>query len=108
MSTVEHARGSADERTWESLRRAIASEVAGKPLHRSGTVYVPEDLPELDSVLERYKAEHRPVVVVSADGTERVIDAGEDALRQVIRLGLIVLIAAIAWDTLKRARAGAL
>jgi hypothetical protein len=101
MSTVEPARSRADEHTWEALRRGISSEIAGKPLHRSGTAYVPADLPDLESVLGRLKSERRPVVLVHDDGTEQVIDRGEDDFRRAVMIGLLVVAGVLLWDVLK-------
>ena len=107
MSTVEDIRNSADERAWATFRRAVASEVAGKPLHRSGTAYVRADLPELGQVLRRYEGAGRAVVLVYEDGTERVIDGREDRVRQILRLAAIALFSALIWDALKKGRVGA-
>ncbi len=101
MSALDHTDTASDQHTWESLRRAISAEIAGRPLHRSGTVYVPADLPELGDVLRRYESEGRPVVLVHEDGTERVLDAREDELRQFLRWGLLVGIAAAVWALAK-------
>ena len=83
------------------MRRAVSAEVAGKPLHRSGTVYVPADLPELAEVLRRYEHEGRPIVLVHEDGSERVLDAHDDDLRRLLRLGLLAVIAAAVWSVVR-------
>jgi hypothetical protein len=90
MATVGSARTNAFWAASRALDRAIESATGGRPIHPSGTTFVPANL--ADS--ERLSAYRRrgPVSVVDADGNETRLpmSRASDVIVGLAILGLIV------------------
>lgn len=68
MATVDRTRTNAFWAATRALDRAIDTASAGRPIHRSGTTFVPANLAASDRLSAYRKV--GPVSVVDADGNE--------------------------------------
>ena len=73
MATLDRSQSAAGELTAERFRLATDLAVEGNSPDPDGAAFVAADLPNLGDVLAQYAKERRPVVLVYADGEERVL-----------------------------------
>lgn len=80
MATLDRSESAAGALTAERFRLATDLAVEGRSPYPDGAAFVAADLPNLGDVLADYARERRPVVLVYADGEERMLLP--DAARQ--------------------------
>ena len=90
MATVDTPRTAAFRAASEALDRAIEAAIAGSPIHRSGTTFVPADL-AASGRLSSYRS-LGPVSIVEADGNETRLsqDRSREIMLAAIVIGLVV------------------
>ena len=92
MATLDHTPRATAGRAWDVIDQAIGAAVAGDEFrHPSGTVFVPEDVPDRDVALARYASEGKRVVVVRADGGEELVNLGRRRETWTVLVGLGLL-----------------
>jgi hypothetical protein len=73
MATLDRSESAAGELTAERFRLATELAVEGRSPYPDGAAFVASDLPNLGEVVAGYARERRPVVIVYADGEERML-----------------------------------
>lgn len=73
MATLDRSQSAAGELTAERFRLATDLAAEGRSPYPDGAAFVASDLPNLGEVLASYARERRPVVLVYADGEERLL-----------------------------------
>ncbi len=87
MATVDHPSFVAQELAGERFKLATELAVEGKSPYPNGAAFLAADQPDFGVWLADYAREHRPVVLVYADGDERVLRAAPAASRWRALLG---------------------
>lgn len=76
MATIETPdRSPAAVLASERMDAAIELATEGRSPYPNGAVFVPADMPELGTVIARHAREYRAVVLVFADGEEKILTA---------------------------------
>ena len=73
MATLDRSSSTAGEFAAERFRLAIDLAVEGRSPYPDEAAFVAADVPNLGAILAEYAKERRPVVLVYADGEERVL-----------------------------------
>jgi len=87
MATLGHPSSLAQGLAAERFKVATELAIGGKSPYPNGAAFVAADQPDLGVWLADYAREHRPVVLVYADGDERVLLALPAASRWRALLG---------------------
>lgn len=77
MKPASGSRSSAAAFAAQRFQLATDLAVEGRSPYPNGAAFVPADLPNLGEAVAGYARERRPVVIVYADGDERVLVPSE-------------------------------